>query len=247
MKTFETSAVIAPTAKPGHRAERVAGEQHDVGGRLDVRDRREREPADHRQRGERRHQREHAGGRAARARTSAKPAARPSAEHQRTMRAASSRRQLPRSRSAPRAASGSSAGAAGDARDLGGEVPAAGRAPRPACPSAITSPWPISTTRSANAAANSVSWVATTTAAPAAASSASARRQRLLVDAVHPARRLVEQDGRDGPRRQHDLEREPLALAAGQVARVRARRGPSSPAAATPSAPGSSPTCSWIR
>ena len=46
-----------------HRAERVAGEQHDVGGRLDVRERGEREPPDHRQRRERGHQREHARGR----------------------------------------------------------------------------------------------------------------------------------------------------------------------------------------
>ena len=45
-------------------------------------------------------------------------------------------------------------------------------------------------------------------------------RERLLVAAVHAARRLVEQDGGGRLALQHDRQREPLALAAGEVARV---------------------------
>ena len=49
---------------------------------------------------------------------------------------------------------------------------------------------------------------------------AQAIRERLLVAAVHAARRLVEQDGGRRLALQHDRQREPLALAAGEVARV---------------------------
>src|SRR5262249_21916843 len=48
-----------------------------------------------------------------------------------------------------------------------------------------------------------------------------AQRERLLARAVHAAGGLVEADHRTRPAGQHDLEREPLALAAGEVARVR--------------------------
>ena len=57
---FDTIAVTAPTREARQGAQRVAGEQHDVGGRLDVRDRGEGQPPDHRERRQRRHQREHA-------------------------------------------------------------------------------------------------------------------------------------------------------------------------------------------
>ena len=56
--------------------------------------------------------------------------------------------------------------------------------------------------------------------APPLGELAQAVGERVLVGAVHAARRLVEAD--DGRRLalEHDLQREPLALAAGEVARV---------------------------
>ena len=62
--------------------------------------------------------------------------------------------------------------------------------------------------------------MATSTAAPRLGELAQVGGERLLVRAVHAAGRLVEAD--DGGRLalQHDREREPLALAAGEVARV---------------------------
>ena len=51
---FEAIAATAPTAKPGGTAERVARDQDDVGRRLDVRQRRERDPPERRERGQRR-------------------------------------------------------------------------------------------------------------------------------------------------------------------------------------------------
>ena len=86
--------------------------------------------------------------------------------------------------------------------------------------SATGAPSPSRTVRSAHRAANSASWVATSTAAPAAASSRSRVGERVLVAAVHAARRLVEADHGGRLALQDDREREPLALAAGEVARV---------------------------
>ena len=70
-------------------------------------------------------------------------------------------------------------------------------------------------------AANSASCVATTIAAARRGERAQLRGERGLVRAVHPARRLVEADAPPGGSPcEHDREREPLALAAGEVARV---------------------------
>ena len=89
-------------------------------------------------------------------------------------------------------------------------------------PSAIITPCPISTTRSANSAANSVSCVATSTAAPdSAASRLSRRASASLRRASIPRVGSSRHDEREPPPVEHQLEREPLALAAGEVARVR--------------------------
>ena len=110
-----------------------------------------------------------------------------------------------------------------DPRHLGREVPAAGEDLRRG-PSATTTPSPSSTTRSAKAAANSTSWVATTTAAPAPARPRSARRGRPCGRGPCPASARRARRARAARRRpsarQHDRERQPLPLAAGEVARV---------------------------
>ena len=87
--------------------------------------------------------------------------------------------------------------------------------------SATGRPSPSRIVRSAHAAANSASWVATSTAVAARRQLAQPGGEPGAVAAVHAARRLVEAD--DGGRLaggEHELEREPLALAAGHVARV---------------------------
>ena len=66
-----------------------------------------------------------------------------------------------------------------------------------------------------------MSCVATITAAPCVGELARAGGEGVLVQAVHSSRRLVEQHHGGGVARQHDLQRQALALAAGQVARVR--------------------------
>ena len=228
---FETIAVTAPTAKPGHRAERVAGEEHDVGGGLHVRDGREGEPADDRERGERGHHREHprgrllalvpgeAGGeresRAARARTACQLIARPPPR-----RRAGSRRAWAASPRSTRAPSSGSSAAPSVTRATSVEKWRPPASTSCGEPSAITTPWPSSTMRSASEAANSVSCVATITAAPRLGELGGAGGQLVLVDAVHPARGLVEQHHRRGLARQHHLQREALALAAREVARI---------------------------
>ena len=88
------------------------------------------------------------------------------------------------------------AGAAEDPRGLGREVACRRRGPRPADPSAIRRPSASSTTRSANAATNSGSCVATSTAASSAREQ---RRELVLAAAVHPAGRLVEAHDRGRP------------------------------------------------
>ena len=52
---------------------------------------------------------------------------------------------------------------------------------------------------------------------------ADARGERVLVQPVHAAGRLVEEDHRGRLAREHDLERQALALTSRQVARVRVR------------------------
>ncbi len=84
---------------------------------------------------------------------------------------------------------GRSAAPVEDPRRLGREVGAAAREPRWRPPSAIGAPSASSTTRSANGAANSGSWVATSTRG---AEAAQQLRQLLLGATVHPAGRLVE-------------------------------------------------------
>ncbi len=92
-----------------------------------------------------------------------------------------------------------------------------------AAPSAIGAPSASSTTREANAATNSGSWVATSSAQPSALIAA---RQLLLDAPVHAAGRLVEAQDRRRLARipEHDREREPLLLAAGEVARMAERQ-----------------------
>ena len=74
--------------------------------------------------------------------------------------------------------------------------------------------------RSANAAANSGVVGGDEDGVPSAASCRSSAASASLCAAVHPARRLVEAD-RGGPLAvEHEVEREPLALAAREVARM---------------------------
>ena len=92
-------------------------------------------------------------------------------------------------------------------------------------PSAITTPSPSRTTRSAKAAANSTSWVATTTAAPPRGEPLDQLDEVVLAGAVHAPGRLVEGDQAGQrvavhPPRERDRQGQPLALAAGEVARV---------------------------
>ena len=86
--------------------------------------------------------------------------------------------------------------------------------------SATGAPSPSRTVRSAQAAENSASWVATSTAAPAAASARSRSASSSLWPRSMPR---VGSSSRTAAGRlalQHDRQREPLALAAGEVARV---------------------------
>ncbi len=246
---FETIAVTAPTDEAGHGAERVAREQHDVGGRLDVRDRREREPPDHRQRRERRHEREHARGRLARARTRrsrpASASARSSTEDAcQLTRAASATVSGRRSAAAP--SSGSSA------------APSVMRAtwvekcrPPPSIsaggPSAITTPWPSSTTRSAKRGRE--------LGVVGGHDHGRARRRR--------ARRCARSARPGGSRSMPRVGSSSSTAAAGapdsttssasrwrsppERSRGFASSRPASPALSTPRAPASSTACSWIR
>ena len=90
--------------------------------------------------------------------------------------------------------------------------------------------------RRRTSAANSASCVATSTAIPCAARSRSQRGELGLRGPVHAPRRLVEREHRGRlAAAEHDRQREALALAAGEVARValgeRAEPGGSSAAA----------------
>ncbi len=89
----------------------------------------------------------------------------------------------------------------------------------------MTTPSPSRTTRSAKAAANSTSWVATRTAAPRSASAVDQLDELVLARPVHSPRRLVEGDQAGQlvafhPPGQRDREGEALALAAREVPRV---------------------------
>ena len=223
----------------GRAAERVAGDQHDVGRRLDVRERRERDPPERRERGQRRDERDGArrAGASARTRRSRRPAraraARRSASCQLTTRASAALRRSglelsaiacpavrmprcpPRTRAVSVAKYQPPASSSARARRRA-------RARPPAAP-----------TRVANAAANSGSWVATSTAAPRSR----AREQlagELRLGARGPCRASARR-GRARPAslaaRRDDREREPLALAARAGRAGGARRAPSAPRA----------------
>ena len=112
-----------------------------------------------------------------------------------------------------------------DARRLGREVPAA-RQHLGAGPSAIARPSASSTTRSATAAANSGSCVATSTAAPPRRARAAARPASPLAARSMPRVGSSRQMHRGRlVAVQHDRERQPLALAAGEIARVAVDEG----------------------
>ena len=174
--------------EPGRAAERVAGDQHDVGRRLDVGQRGEGDPAERGHRRQRRDERDHARASGGCART---------------------RRSRPRSR---RRGGASSRRSSSCRHPLGApRAPCSGVSAPPAPPStratwvakyqppASTScgaasatgrPSPSRITRVANAAANSASWVATIVTP---VRSVQARGERVAAGRVHPARRLVEQ------------------------------------------------------
>ena len=181
------------------RAERVADDERDRGDRLDVRQRDERVASERGERGEDGDDRDHARGRARCARTRA-IRRRARARRSGTRRAASSRDHLNDSR----AGSGSRTdrsprGASTSAPCSGSSAPPAPPRMRavsvakyhpPASssavgPSAITRPSASSTARSAQAAANSGSCVATMTASPCSERRCSSCGELSLGGAVH--------------------------------------------------------------
>src|SRR6201999_1097293 len=149
------------------RAKRVAGEDDDVGGRLDVGEGGECDPPGDRQRGERGDERDDLRGRP-RALVPGEAAEQDAGEDQEAD-------QLPAHAAPPRSARS-------DAPCSGVTMPGTSRTRATSVakyqpperisalgPSAITTPSPRRTTRPANSAANSTSWVAMRTAAPCAA------------------------------------------------------------------------------
>ena len=244
-KTFDASAATAPTTKPGAPPSDVAGDQHDVGGRLDVR-------------GAAKAIRPSAASAASVATSAitradgcvrsyhANPAASASAEDQHRRERSSSLRHLARRE---RSQAALRPGLAGRARR---RPPPSTRAvcvakyqPPPSTSavgaSATGRPSPSRIVRSAKAAANSASCVATSTAVPPRRELAQARGERAPWPRSMPRVGSSRQTATGGVAgREHELEREPLALAAGQVARVAVGRAAGRRAAAT-----SSPTRSW--
>ncbi len=112
-------------------------------------------------------------------------------------------------------------GTAEDSGRLGGEVRPACQSISAAVPSAITRPSATSTTRSANSAANSGSWVATTTANP---TSVRTPARSSFGGPIHAACRLVEAEHRrslvPGRIAEHDRERQALLLTTAEITRV---------------------------
>ena len=241
---LEIGAASAPTAKPGRAAERVAGDQRDVGGRDHVRDRGQHEPAgdrERRQRGDQRDQpRRRPGalvpGEAADEdqRQAGEDRDLPAHRHAHRGRRARSRQRAPRAR-----LGGDRAVAAEDARDLGGEVPAAGEDLVGAARRRSARRRRAARTRSANRAANSTSWVATSTAAPPRRELGEPLDQLGLAGAVHAAGRLVEADD---PRASRPSPRPAITIASASRSRSPPERSRGSRRAAH-----SSPTAASAR
>ena len=223
-KKFDASAATAPTAKPGAPPSDVAGEQHDVGRRLDARDRRERDAARAR-RARRASRRARAPSRVGCARSyQAKPAA--SAIDEQGERGhlpghgwGTSRVSRLRSSSAP--SSGSSAPSTMRAVSVAKYQPPVSTSA--VGPSAIDAPVgeQHDAVGEARRRTRGRAW-RRGRRAPSAARALQARGEVALGAAVQAARGLVEADDRRArsPGAEHDREREALALAAGEVARV---------------------------
>ena len=145
-----------------------------------------------------------------------------------------------------RACFGQQRAAAEDAGGLGREVLACRPAPRRSARRPPGAPSPSSTVRSRPQCGELGVVGRDEHRAALAGELAQMRRERVLVAAVHAAGRLVEADHRWRLALQDDREREPLALAAGEVARVavgEARRGrrPGAPRRAAPPPPARRP------
>ncbi len=211
-----------PDREPGRAAEHVAGDQDDVGRRLHVRQRRERDPAERGQRRQRGDEREHLRGRprplvpgeAREQRQAEDREARADPDHRSTSGRAAA------SSAAPDCGSSAPPAPPSTARGLGGEVPATaehlgGRRVGDRAAGAEQD-------RARRPRGRELGVVRRDEHGGAVRGQlAQARRERGAVRPVHAARRLVEADrDRRLAAAQHELEREPLALAAGDVARV---------------------------
>ncbi len=216
----------------GRGAEREAGDQDDVGRRLDVRQRRERDPPERGERCERRDEREHPRGRVrALVPGEARPRARRRGRSAR--RSPRSRRDLDRHAAAQEVAALLGREDAGGGRVLGAgrgrsrwRSASRRRAPRRRARRRSADRRRAARRARAIAAANSASCVATSTATPLAGQLAQAADERALRGTVHPARRLVEQQR--GGRRRHRRGR---SRARGADARRRRGRAGGAPRA----------------
>ena len=220
-KKFDASAADGADGEAGRGAEREAGEQDDVGGRLDVGDRREGDaarapparPASPRARAG-----ATAGGCA--------PTRRSRRRGRRRGSAWTRRSQLMQAWTSVERAQQRGAGLRGPARRRRGCGRSAWRStsrrrgPRRSARRRRPRPCRSGPCASATATASSASWVASTMPTPCALSAHSSVRQRGLARLVHPARRLVEQQRGGLLAADDDRDRQPLALAAGEVARM---------------------------